>query len=119
MTGLQSGSPAGKLAPQSYSNSAQNSSIQETIGGNSIQQTPELNGSLNTLPATGRLQVSGTESGTLGASTDRSASIQQPNSSSTSSIFITLGLSMAVLSFCLAIVFLQKYRKLKAVSEEQ
>lgn len=119
MNGLQSGSPAGKLAPQSYSNTTQDSSIQETIGSSSIQQTPKLNSSLNTLPATSRLQVSGMTPGTLGVSTDSSVTTSQANSSNTSSVFITVGLSIAVLSFCLAIVFLQKYRKLKPVSEKE
>ena len=56
MTGLQSGTPAGALTPQNYSNSSQEAAIQDATGRATFQPTPSTAQTLQTSASSG-LQV--------------------------------------------------------------
>lgn len=119
MNGLQSGSPASQLAPQSYRNSSQNAAFQQTYNSSSLQQTPTVNSSLNTLSTPGTLQVVDTRnSGVLGVSVPQPLSNPAvANPSGSDGNFMMVALVILVLSVALASYFFYRFKKLTPQTE--
>lgn len=106
MTGLQSGTPASGLAPQSYRNSTQNAELQETLEASTIQQNQSS--ALNSLPVITQLKVVGQPQPTVLSVTSTS---QKPESvRSNQAVFY--GLTIAIISLTLTVYFITKYKKI-------
>ena len=122
MNGLQSGSPASQLAPQAYKNSSQNTAIQNTYDGASIQQSSGLAKSLNILPVSGTLKVvdKGQSLNVLGSSTSESYSVTtnlavaQPKTN-----YVPITIVIVAASLALAVYFYNRYKNLAPVSVDE
>lgn len=109
MNGFQGGVTANDLSPQTYKNSFQTPGIQSTVDSSAIESS--LNGSLNTLPASGKLVVVGPAPSTLGVST-------QPAVQPATTNYVPLAIFLLVLSVSLAIYFFNRFRTLSTVENE-
>ena len=120
MNGLQSGSPASLLAPQSYKNSSQASGYQNTVSGSDIQQSSSDSYSVNTLkPTTLKVVDSGNSSAVLGISSVAVAQTTQNVASRSNAGSVMFGVIFLAVSLGLAIYFVYKYKKLAPVPVDE
>ena len=119
MNGLQSGSPASLLAPQSYKNSSQANNYQSTVSGSDIQQPSSDSYSVNTLkPTTLKVVDSDTNSAVLGTSSSTVAQTTQDVSTRSNSSSVALGMIFLAVSLVLAVYFVVKFKKLAQLENE-
>lgn len=119
MNGLQSGSPAILLAPQSYKNSSQTTSYQDTVSGSDIQQSSSDSYSVNTLkPTTLKVVDSGTNSAVLGTSSTSVAQTTQNVTTQSNGGSVMFGVIFLAVSLVLAVYFVLKFKKLAQLENE-
>lgn len=117
---LQSGTPSSQLSPQSFKNSSQNSSFQSSAD---VQQSTQLNQSVNTLQPVAGLQVTdGQNTGVLGVSKQNdlaTTTLSEPAVVSSSGSFMPAAFVILFVALALSIFFYNRYRRLQLLPSEE
>lgn len=118
MNPLQSGTPASELAPQSYKNSSQNPSFQDTFN---IQNSSNVTGQtlFRATPSSTTLKVeTGQNKSVLGTSSTAVAQTTQNVTNQSNGGSVMFGMLFLLVSLVLAVYFVLKFKKLAQLENE-